>query len=150
MHCCNELTITDGNKGRLCYPTKAPSRSWYFSQRTVTVQGGYGVLFAFMQGVCEVEPCRDTMPNASQKIVTGYKTGFEHWSSVAVQCLSEPEICHGAGTKLRVAARVRMKGHYEFILMQEQSKKYDKQLTFTERVSLRNFFSNFLILVYEG
>ena len=34
--------------GRLCYPTRAPGRSWYFSQKIVTVQGGYGVLFAVM------------------------------------------------------------------------------------------------------
>ena len=31
-----------------------------------------------------------------------------HWSSVAVQGISEPEICHGAKVKLRAAARVRM------------------------------------------
>jgi hypothetical protein len=75
------------------------------------------------------------MPDASQKIVTGYKTGFGHWSSVAVQAISEPEICHGARVKLRAAARVRMHGHYEFVLMQELSKKYDKQLTFIDRVN---------------
>ena len=36
--------------GRLCYPTQAPgtpsTRGWYFSQYAVTVQGGYGALFA--------------------------------------------------------------------------------------------------------
>jgi len=32
--------------GRLCYPTQAPIESWYFSHKTVTVQGGYGALFA--------------------------------------------------------------------------------------------------------
>jgi len=62
---CLNLLVTDGNKGRLCYPTRAPGRSWYLRQKTVTVQGGYGVLFAFRQGVCEVEWCRDTMPDAS-------------------------------------------------------------------------------------
>jgi hypothetical protein len=34
--------------GRLCYPTQAPVESWYFSQKAVTVQGGYGALFAVM------------------------------------------------------------------------------------------------------
>ena len=102
-------------KGGCVTRRKHPGRSWYFRQRTVTVQGGYGVLFAFKRGVCEVEPCRDTMPNASQKIITGYKTGFGHRSSVAVQAFSEPEICHDARTKLRAAARVRMHGHYEFV-----------------------------------
>jgi hypothetical protein len=32
--------------GRLCYPTQAPVESWFFSQKAVTVQGGYGALFA--------------------------------------------------------------------------------------------------------
>jgi hypothetical protein len=34
--------------GRLCYPTRAPAGSRYFSQKAVTVQGGYGALFAVM------------------------------------------------------------------------------------------------------
>jgi len=38
--------------GRLCYPTRAPgtpsTRGWYFSREAVTVQGGYGVLFAVL------------------------------------------------------------------------------------------------------
>ena len=38
--------------GRLCYPTRAPGSpeysGWYFSHKTVTVQGGYGVVFAVM------------------------------------------------------------------------------------------------------
>ena len=32
--------------GRLCYRRKHRSRSWYFSHKAVTVQGGYGALFA--------------------------------------------------------------------------------------------------------
>jgi hypothetical protein len=31
--------------GRLCYPTIAPAGPWYFSHKTVTVQGGYGACF---------------------------------------------------------------------------------------------------------
>jgi len=31
--------------GRLCYPTKAPAESRFFSHQTVTVQGGYGTCF---------------------------------------------------------------------------------------------------------
>jgi hypothetical protein len=38
--------------GRLCYPTQAPGSpeysGWYFSWEIVTVQGGYGALFAIM------------------------------------------------------------------------------------------------------
>ena len=36
--------------GRLCYSTQHPGSpeysGWYFSQKAVTVQGGYGVVFA--------------------------------------------------------------------------------------------------------
>ena len=45
------------------------------------------------------------MPNERQKTVTGYKAGCGHWSSVAVQAFSEPEICHGARVNLQAAAR---------------------------------------------
>ena len=34
--------------GRLCYPTQHLAGSWYFSRKAVTVQGGYGVVFAVM------------------------------------------------------------------------------------------------------
>jgi hypothetical protein len=36
------------NRGRLCYLTQHQAESWYFSQKAVTVQGGYGALFAVM------------------------------------------------------------------------------------------------------
>jgi hypothetical protein len=52
----------------------------------------------------------------SREIITGYKTVGEHWSSVAVQCWSEPEICHGAEIKLRAAARIRMQEPLEICL----------------------------------
>jgi hypothetical protein len=47
--------------------------SWYFSQKAVTVQGGYGALFAVMVQI---------LLNAG---------------AIAVQVVSEPEICQGAG-----------------------------------------------------
>ena len=31
--------------GKACYPTQHRAGSWYFSQKTVTVQGGYGTCF---------------------------------------------------------------------------------------------------------
>jgi hypothetical protein len=40
----------------------------------------------------------------SQKSITGYKTGGEHWSSVAVQTISEPDIYQGAEIMLRADA----------------------------------------------
>jgi len=31
----------------------------------------------------------------SREFITGYKFGYGHWRSVAVQCWSKPENCHG-------------------------------------------------------
>jgi hypothetical protein len=64
----------------------------------------------------ELEPFRGTRFKERQKTVTGYKFVGEHWSSVAVQCLSEPETCHGARANLRAAARIRMQGPLEICL----------------------------------
>jgi hypothetical protein len=33
----------------------------------------------------------------SREFIPGYKVSGGHWRSVAVQFVSEPEICHGAG-----------------------------------------------------
>jgi len=52
----------------------------------------------------------------SCEIITGYKFGCEHWSSVAVQTISEPEIYHGAGIRLRADARVRMQAPLQICL----------------------------------
>jgi hypothetical protein len=60
----------------------------------------------------------------------------EHWRSVAVQAVSEPEICHGAGFKLRADARVRVQVTLQICFeCRSKSKKCDKQLTFIVRVS---------------
>jgi hypothetical protein len=37
----------------------------------------------------------------SRESIPGYKVGGGHWRSVAIQVVSEPEICQGAGFKLR-------------------------------------------------
>jgi len=44
----------------------------------------------------------------SRELILGYKVGGVHWRSVAVQTISKPEICQGAGFKLRADARVRV------------------------------------------
>ena len=47
--------------GRLCYPTQHRAGSWYFSQKVVTVQGGYGVVFAVLvQVLMGIYVCRGT------------------------------------------------------------------------------------------
>jgi hypothetical protein len=66
-----------------------------------------------------------------------------HWRSVAVQSVSEPEICHGAGFKLRAGAGVRVHIPLQSCLgSRSKSKNRDKQLTHIDRVSV----SLFLIL----
>jgi len=44
----------------------------------------------------------------SREFIPGYKVSGGHWRSVAVQTVSEPEICHGVGFKLRADVRVRV------------------------------------------
>ena len=76
-----------------------------------------------------------------QKLVNG------HRCSVAVEVVSEPEICHGAGFKLADGVQMRaMSGfsvHYQFVLSsRSKSKNRDKQLTFIVRVRRRYFFKS--------
>jgi len=44
----------------------------------------------------------------NRELIPGYKVGGRHWCSVAVQTVSEPGICHGAGFRLRADAGVRV------------------------------------------
>jgi len=84
--------------------------SWYFSHKTVPVQGGYGALFAVqVQDFESIGRDRGTRFNRSPEFIPGYKIGGGHRSAswrIAVQVVSEPENCHGAGFKLRADARV--------------------------------------------
>jgi hypothetical protein len=73
-------------------------------------------VFAVMQELCGVRAVSRYKFYRSQKSITGYKTSGEHWSSIAVQCWSEPEIYHRAGIKLRAAARIRMQEPLEICL----------------------------------
>ena len=65
-------------------------------------------VFAVMQEFCGVRAVSRYKEYRSQKSITGYKTVGEHWSSVAVQTISEPENYHGARVTLQAAARIRM------------------------------------------
>jgi hypothetical protein len=71
----------------------------------------------------------------SREFIPGYKAGRGHWRSVAVQIVSEPEICQGAEFKLRADARVRVQEPLQICLeCRGKSKKCDKQLTHIVRV----------------
>jgi hypothetical protein len=69
----------------------------------------------------------------SRKLING------HWRSVAVEVVSEPEICHGVGIWLHADARVRVQRPLRICLgSRSKSKNRDKQLTFIVRVMPRN------------
>jgi len=76
----------------------------------------------------------------SREFIPGYKVGCGHWRSVAVQTISEPEICQGAGFKLSADARVRVQQALQICLgSRNKRKKCDKQLTHIVRVIGRHF-----------
>ena len=86
----------------------------------------------------------------SHEFIPGYKVGGGHWRSVAVQIVSEPEICQGAGFKLRADARfahrsgakvgVRVQEPLQSCLgSRSKSKKHDKQLTHIVRVMVCSY-----------
>ena len=66
----------------------------------------------------------------SREFIPCYQAGWDHWRSVAVQTVSEPEIYHGVGIKLRADARVRVQRPLQICLeCRSKSKNRDKQLT---------------------
>ena len=72
----------------------------------------------------------------SREFIPGYKVGGGHWRSVAVQFVSEPEICQGTGFLLRADVGVRVQRPLQISLgCRSKSKKCDKQLTHIVRVS---------------
>ena len=73
-------------------------------------------VFAFMQEFCGVRAASRYKFYRSQKSIPVYKAVGEHWSSIAVQTITEPEIYQGAEIKLRVAARIRMQEPLEICL----------------------------------
>jgi len=62
------------------------------------------------------------------------------WRSVAVQAISEPEICHGPGFNLRADARVRVHGIAGSALAPLYCKNRDEQLTFIVRVMVSSVY----------
>ena len=94
---------------------RADSR--YFSQKIVTVQGGDGALFAV-----QVQ-------------------SFVSITSVAVKVRSEPENYHRLQVWLRALERSRYKQLRICLGCRGKSKKCDKPINYTVRVSLRLFFN---------
>ena len=75
------------------------------------MQGGYGALFAVRVQI------------------------FVSITRVALQVLSEPENCQGAGFRLGAGARVRVQVLAGFVMGAGCRKNHDKQLTHIVRVS---------------
>ena len=122
---------------------KHRAESWYFSQKAVTVQGGYGTCFCHhgTKFYCVLVRSRYKF-DRSREFITGYKVGCGHWRSVAVQFVSEPEISQGAGFQLSADARVRVQRLLQICLeCRSKSKNRDKQLTHIVRVSGSALFS---------
>jgi len=69
--------------------------------------------------------------------VTNVTKGY--WRSVAVQAVSEPENCHGAGFILRAGARVRVQVSAGFVLGVGSSKNHDELIDPTVRVSCSDY-----------
>jgi hypothetical protein len=122
-------------KGGCVTRRKHRAGSRYFSQEAVTVQGGYGALFAVMVQFFQALRVSRYNFDRSREFILGYKVGSGHLRSVAVQIISKPEIYQGAGFKLCVDERVRVQRPLRICLgCRSKSKKCDKQLTFIVRV----------------
>jgi len=81
------------------------------------------------------------MFDRSHEFIPGYKFWGGNWRSVAIQFVSKPEICHGAGFKLCADERVRVQEPLQICLRyRSKSKKCDKQLTHIVRVRRSRFF----------
>jgi hypothetical protein len=85
----------------------------------------------------------------SREFIPGYKVDCGHWRSVVVQTVTEIEIYHGAGFKLRADERVRVLEPLRICLgCRSKSKKCDKQLTHIVRVICRVSFKT--VLMYKS
>ena len=73
------------------------------------MQGGFGACFCH-PGTKFVEhyACRGTGLIGATNLSTITNFNSEHWRSVAMQFVSEPEICHGVEFVLRADALVRV------------------------------------------
>jgi len=90
--------------------------SWYFSQKAVTVQGGYGALFAVQVQILWALRVSRYKYDRSRELIPSYKFGCGHWRSVAVQTFSKAVIYHGIGFKLRADARIRVQQQLQICL----------------------------------
>jgi hypothetical protein len=129
-----------GNMGRLCYPTQHPGRvqlprasgARKLSRRAPRDPPTGGE----QRGCKEGMQCPGEHSEVGGALFTVRVQSVVNITSVAVQTVSEPEICQGAGFKLRADARIRVQEPLQNCLgSRSKSKKHDKQLTHIVRVS---------------
>ena len=141
-----ELMTANGPaiKGGCVTRRKHPAVSWYFSQKAVTVQGGYGALFAVMVQILLSIMCVAVQVCWEPRIYPR----LQGWLRALAQCRGTS--CLGATNLSRcrnlIAGRCACPGATALRVCLEcrsKSKKCDKQLTFIVRVrfSLQFFLS---------
>ena len=130
--------------GRLCYPTQASGHGPGTPPQAgpESCHGARRVWRTFCRpgtNFCEHYACRGTSLIGAIKL-SRYRifvAGTGPASGGAVQFVSKPENCQGAGFKLSADARVRVQQPLQISLgCRSKSKKCDKQLTHIVRVEL--------------
>ena len=116
--------------GRLCYPKQHPGRipvprASGARKLSRCKEGMACFLPSWYKFYCVLARSRYKF-DRSREFIPVYIVGCGHWCSVAVQIVSKPEICHSAGFKLRVDARVRVHKPLQSCLeRRSKSKKCD-------------------------
>ena len=98
-------------------PDAAPDRSWYFSRKAITVQGGYGVAFCRQDtNLIEHYACRGTSLIEASKLSRRRMLVGGTGAVSRYKFDSEPETCHGAGLILWAGERVRVQVPVGFVM----------------------------------
>ena len=86
-------------------------------QKAVTVQGGYGALFAVQVQILLALRVSRYKFYRSREVIPGYKFVWEYWRSVAIQSVSKSKNCQGIlelnCEQMRVSG---CKNHYKIVL----------------------------------
>jgi hypothetical protein len=130
--------------GRLCYPTKAQAESWYFSQKTVTVQGGYGACFCRLgTNLIEHYACRGTSLIGAGKL-SRYRIFFRGTGAVSRYKLSRSQ--KSVTVQDLNCGQMRVSGcknYYKFVLgAGAKAKTVTNNLPILSVLGVRNSFLN--------
>lgn len=101
------------------------------------MQGGHGTVFGIQVQIAGRIRVSRYKFYRSQKTITVQDLNWGHWSSVAIQTISEPESCHNAGFEIRAGAGVRVVIYKSHVIESSIFKNRDKQMTYIVRVIVR-------------